>query len=75
MTDAPKNLSDPIAKDVNERREFLRKSIYAAYATPVIISLLVNDEAVAATGWFTQHSKGKNPYLQPVPPPTQAPKR
>lgn len=33
-----------------ERRAFLRKSLYAAYATPVIISLLVN-KANAAESW------------------------
>lgn len=39
----------PIAEDeVDEhRREFLRTSIYAAYATPLITSLLVAEKSVA----------------------------
>jgi len=32
------------------RRDFLRKSAYAAYATPVIVALLV-DKASAAQSW------------------------
>ena len=31
------------------RREFLRKSVYAAYATPVIVCLLVAKESAAAS--------------------------
>ena len=30
-----------------DRREFLRKSVYAAYATPLITTLLVEDAAAA----------------------------
>ena len=41
-----------------ERREFLRKSVYAAYATPFIMSMLV-EKANAGQSW--QHRKGKNP--------------
>jgi hypothetical protein len=33
-----------------ERRAFLRKSVYAVYATPVITALLVNN-ASAAQSW------------------------
>lgn len=42
-----RNDSDPAD---NERREFLRRSIYAAYATPLITALLVEKDAVAGTG-------------------------
>ena len=36
-------------KDLDRnRREFLRKSVYAAYATPLITALLVED---ASAGW------------------------
>jgi hypothetical protein len=33
----------------NERREFLRNSVYAAYATPLITALLVAEESAAAS--------------------------
>ena len=32
-----------------QRREFLRKSVYAAYATPLITSLLVAEDSAAAS--------------------------
>jgi hypothetical protein len=32
-----------------DRREFLRKSVYAAYATPLITTLLVAEESAAAS--------------------------
>ena len=42
--------SDQNDKDLDrERREFLRKSVYAAYATPLITSLLVAEESAAAS--------------------------
>ncbi|HFQ79976.1 MAG TPA: hypothetical protein ENK33_01215 [Desulfobacterales bacterium] len=55
-----------------ERREFLRKSLYAAYATPVIISLLVN-KANAAESWNPGCGKrpgnqGQNPWGGAPPP-------
>lgn len=31
------------------RREFLRKSVYAAYATPIITALLVSNASAAAS--------------------------
>ena len=34
----------------SERREFLRNSIYAAYATPIITALLVAEQSVAGSG-------------------------
>lgn len=34
----------------DDRRDFLRKSLYVAYATPVIMSLLA-EKANAATSW------------------------
>jgi hypothetical protein len=33
----------------DSRREFLRKSVYAAYATPVITALLVSQVSAAAS--------------------------
>jgi hypothetical protein len=36
--------------NVEERRDFLRKSAYAAYATPVITALLVDKASAAASG-------------------------
>ena len=50
----------------NSRRDFLRKSVYAAYATPVITALLVN-KASAATSWGTKHP-GDTPPPPPPPP-------
>jgi hypothetical protein len=55
-----------------ERREFLRKSLYAAYATPVIISLLVN-KANAAESWNPgcgrrPGNNGHNPWGGAPPP-------
>ena len=42
------------------RREFLRKSAYAAYATPVIMSLLV-EKASAAKSWNDGKGNTDNP--------------
>ncbi len=47
------------------RREFLRKSVYAAYATPVITALLVN-KASAVQSW--DPSNGSNDRPLPFPP-------
>ncbi|MGD9332212.1 MAG: hypothetical protein PVJ53_12930 [Desulfobacterales bacterium] len=48
MTEHPKNPELQATPDVDEeRRSFLRKSMYAAYATPLITALLV-EEANAA---------------------------
>ena len=33
----------------NNRREFLRKSVYAAYATPLITALLVEEASAGST--------------------------
>lgn len=38
-----------------ERREFLRKSVYAAYATPVITALLVNKASAAFSGTVSEN--------------------
>ena len=46
MTDQGHKEDDPLNAD---RREFLRKSVYAAYATPLITSLLVAEESAAAS--------------------------
>lgn len=57
----------PATDENNSRREFLRKSAYAAYATPVITALLIN-KASAATSWGTRPPGDINP---PPPPPPQ----
>ena len=36
--------------DITSRREFLRKSAYAAYATPLIAALLVEKASAAISG-------------------------
>ena len=46
------------------RRDFLRKSVYAACATPVIMSLLV-EKANAAQSW--NPGLGKRPMNQSAP--------
>jgi hypothetical protein len=38
------------ADDENSRREFLRKSVYAAYATPLITALLVEQASARQSG-------------------------
>jgi hypothetical protein len=43
------------------RREFLRKSVYAAYATPVIVTLLVAKKSAAG-------SQNRGQCAQKVPP-------
>lgn len=39
--------SKTISDDSTNRREFLRKSLYAAYATPLITALLVENASAA----------------------------
>ena len=46
------------------RRDFLRKSVYAACATPVIMSLLV-ERADAAQSWGPHRDKGNANYNNP----------
>jgi len=46
-----------------ERRIFLRKSQYAAYMTPVMLSMVVNKNAHAKTGGGGCHA---NPKGKPV---------
>ena len=51
MSDTKEKVSaDSKAETDKGRREFLRKSVYTAYATPVIMSLLV-EKASAAQSW------------------------
>ena len=40
----------PEPDDVESRREFLRKSVYAAYATPLITALLVEPASAMQSG-------------------------
>ena len=51
MADQP-NKAAPASEDEvdDSRREFLRTSVYAAYATPLITTLLVAEKAAAASG-------------------------
>ncbi len=70
-TDAPE--SDNRDETLQERRDFLKKSIYAAYTTPFIVSMLV-DKANAAQSWNPgkgkrppNNSKGKPPGVPPLP--------
>ncbi len=37
-------------KDVQSRRDFLRKSKYAAYATPLMTGLIIKSAAAASSG-------------------------
>lgn len=48
------------------RRDFLRKSVYAAYATPVIVTMLVN-KANAAKSWNSGQGEITGPAT-PKPP-------
>lgn len=48
MADQPDNETPAPEEEVDEsRREFLRTSVYAAYATPLITTLLVAEKAAA----------------------------
>jgi len=40
----------PVPDVDEERRSFLKTSVYAAYATPLITALLVAEKAAAASG-------------------------
>jgi len=56
-------VSSSTAQANEARRDFLRKSLYAAYATPVIMSMFV-EKANAATSWG---SKPGSPVIPPPP--------
>jgi len=49
------------------RRDFLRKSAYAAYATPVIVSMLV-EKASAGKSWNHGGVHGNIPHNMNPPP-------
>jgi hypothetical protein len=51
-----------------DRRDFLRKSAYAAYATPIVLSMLV-EKASAAKSW----NPGKGELTHTGSPPHNAP--
>jgi hypothetical protein len=51
-----------------ERREFLRYSAYAAYATPIVLSMLV-EKASAAKSW----NSGRGELTRTGSPPPNAP--
>lgn len=55
-------------KDGMNRRDFLRNSAYAAYATPIVISMLVN-KANAAKSW----NSGRGELTKTGKPPKNAP--
>jgi len=57
-----------------QRREFLRKSLYTAYATPVIMSMLVEKASAGASGVVEKNKKCADPVFacsnqQACPPP------
>lgn len=52
--------------DNESRREFLRTSAYAVYATPIILSMLV-EKANAAKSWNSGHGEITGPAT-PKPP-------
>lgn len=57
-----------------QRREFLRKSLYTAYATPVIMSMLVEKASAGASGVADKNKNCKDPAFacsnqQACPPP------
>lgn len=51
-----------------DRRDFLRKSAYAAYATPIVLSMLV-EKASAAKSW----NSGKGELTHTGSPPPNSP--
>ena len=51
-----------------DRRDFLRNSAYAAYATPIVLSILV-EKASAAKSW----NSGKGELTKTGSPPPKAP--
>ena len=61
-----KNPSELSASD-ERRREFLRKSAYAAYAAPVIMALLV-EKASAAQSWNPGKGHQHHNNAPPQPP-------
>jgi hypothetical protein len=59
-----------------QRREFLRKSLYTAYATPVIMSMLVEKASAGASGVVDKNKNCADPVFacsnqQACPPPPQ----
>lgn len=78
MNDTKTPPLNPTDDNVNARREFLRKSVYAAYATPVILSLLVeNAEAKArrsCNGLNSPGGESPSPNFFPPPPSTPSQK-
>ena len=69
MENEKKVLVENTDKKMQERRDFLKKSAYVAYATPFIMSMLV-EKANAAQSWNL--GKGKKPP-NPVGPPFTPP--
>jgi len=68
MSDNSDNQELQSASNVDEeRRNFLRKSVYAAYATPLITTLLVTEKAAAQSigdcdrPWLWDLCEGKRP--------------
>lgn len=70
LSQSNKNITiEPETATDKSRRDFLRKSAYAAYTAPIITALLVN-KASAATSWGTRPpGPGVNPPPPPPPPP------
>ena len=59
-------------KKMQERRDFLKKSAYVAYATPFIMSMLV-EKANATQSW--NPGQGGGGGKNPNPPPGNGPPR
>jgi hypothetical protein len=60
-----------VKKTGQTRRDFLRTSAYAAYATPVIVSMLVQKANAAKSwnsGWGRITPTGKAPHNAPLGP-------
>jgi hypothetical protein len=58
-------------KQGQSRRDFLKTSAYAAYATPVIVSMLVQKANAAKSwnsGWGKLTDTGKAPHNAPLGP-------
>ena len=62
MADQPDNHTSVSDEEVDaDRRDFLRTSVYAAYATPLITTLLVTEKAAAGSCENRCYDKFKNP--------------
>lgn len=61
---SPKIDQQRLSEINNDRRDFLRQSVYAAYATPVMVALLVDKASAVASG---RTGGTVDPVLPPPP--------